>query len=88
MVQQLMDIIMAAPVPYVPNLDYLICNIIKFKSSPKILRIDITWAFRNVCIDSADALKLGIYHDDNYYINKSLALAAVMLRLYFKKLGM
>ena len=46
-------------------------------SKTKIMKIDIARTFRNVRIDLADVLKLGIYHDGIYYIDKSLASGAV-----------
>ena len=59
------------------------------------MKMDIARTFQNICIDSMDVLKLGICHDDKYYINKSLAFGVVhgtaifyrCDKCYFKNLG-
>ena len=68
-----------------PNLDYLIHDILQCEGDLKFMKIDIARAFRNVRIDPADALKLGICHKGKFYIDKSLAFGTVPAPLSFRE---
>ena len=71
-----------------PYLDYLIViqGIMHSEWELKIMKIDIARTFRNICIDSVDVLKLGICHEDKYYIDKSLAFGVVHGTAIYQKI--
>ena len=50
------------------------------------MKIDIARAFRNVRLDPADVMKLGICHEGENYINKSLAFGAVHGTAIFQRI--
>ena len=60
-----------------PSLDYLIRDILDCRGKPKLIKIDISRAFRNVPIDPGDALKLGMKFKEKFYLDRSLAFGAV-----------
>ena len=60
-----------------PSLDYLIQDILAFPRPPKLIKIDSARAFRNIRVDPADALKLGMSFDGKYYIDNLVAFGAV-----------
>ena len=69
-----------------PSLDYLIQDIINCPRNPRIMKIDIERAFRNVRLDPVDVMKLGICHEGKYYIDKSLAFGAVHGTAIFQRI--
>ena len=69
-----------------PSLDYLIQDIINCPRNPRIMKIEIERAFRNVHLDPADVMKLGICHEGKYYIDKSLAFGAVHGTAIFQRI--
>ena len=42
------------------------------------MKVDISRAFRNVMIDPRDAIKCGIQHKNNIFIDKAMVFGAVM----------
>ena len=46
--------------PTLPSLDYLIADIMECKERPKLVKVDIARAIRNVRVDPGDAIKLGV----------------------------
>ena len=60
-----------------PNLDGLIETLNSFGNNARLFKVDISRAFRNVIIDPADAIHLGLKLDNKYYIDQSLAFGAV-----------
>ena len=55
-----------------PTLDHIINALTAFRS-PLLAKIDISRAFRNIRVDPADALKLGIIWQNKYYLDISAA---------------
>ena len=58
-----------------PSLDYLIHDIMN-TDRPKLIKVDIARAFRNLRINPGDALKLWVHHNNAYFMDKSLAFGA------------
>ena len=58
-----------------PSLDYLLNDIMN-THNPRLIKVDIARAFRNICIDPGDALKICLSHNNRYYIDKSLVFGA------------
>ena len=70
-----------------PSLDYLIHDILKCTGKPKLMKIDISRAFRNVPIDPGDALKLGMNFEGKFYVDRSLAFGAVNGTAIFQRIS-
>ena len=68
-----------------PNLDALLLDILS-KDKPKLLKIDIAKAFRNVRIDPGDALKLTMCHEGKFYVDRSLSFGAVHGTAIFQRI--
>ena len=68
-----------------PNLDALLVEILS-KDKPKLLKIDIAKAFRNVRIDPGDALKLTMCHEGKFYVDRSLSFGAVHGTAIFQRI--
>ena len=68
-----------------PNFDSLLLDIIS-KKKPKIFKIDIAKAFRNVCIDPGDAVKLTMQHEGECYEDRSLAFGTVHGTAIFQRI--
>ena len=60
-----------------PSLDHLIHDILNCPGRPKLIKIDISRAFRNIRVDPGDAIKLGMHFGGKYYLDRSLAFGAV-----------
>ena len=60
-----------------PSLDGLLPILEELGADAHLWKIDISQAFRNVRIDSQDAIHLGIMWQNQYYIDKNLAFGAV-----------
>ena len=60
-----------------PSFDYLIGDILSCNDQPKLVKTDIAQAFWNVRVDPGDTLKLGLKHNDKYYIDASLVFGTV-----------
>ena len=52
-----------------PNLDGLVHTLNILGDSARLFKVDISRAFRNMKIDPADAIHLGIKWDNKYYID-------------------
>ena len=61
---------------YLPGLDNL-NSLRDLGQSARLFKVDISRAFRNIPVDPADAIHLGIKWNDNFYIDKHLAFGAV-----------
>ena len=59
------------------GLDNLLSSLRDLGQSARLFKGDISWAFRNVPMDPADAIHLGIKWQGKYYIDKHLAFGAV-----------
>ena len=51
-----------------PTLDNLLNDIIACNDDPKLIKLDIELAFRNVCIDPGDVMTLGLAFQGEFYI--------------------
>ena len=51
-----------------PTLDHVLSQILNLKN-PKLVKADISRAFRNVPLDPRDAVKCGIQHRGQFYID-------------------
>ena len=51
------------------------------------MKINIAWSFKNASIDLADTLKLDIYHNSCYYIDKSMAYGAIHGTAIFQRIS-
>ena len=60
-----------------PKLDDLVPTLMDLGDDTRLLKVDISRAFRNVCIDPADALHLGISWKGKYYLDNNLGFGAV-----------
>ena len=69
-----------------PNLDCLLGDILKCEQ-PKLIKVDIVCAFRNVRIDPGDSVKLAIQHQGKFYIDKSLAFGAANGTVIFQRIS-
>ena len=54
-----------------PSLDHVLHQALELRG-PRLIKVDISRAFRNIPIDRADALKCGIYHEGAYYLDMRL----------------
>ena len=68
------------------NLDGLVDTLNTLGNNARLFKVDISRAFRNVRIDPADAIHLGIKWDNKYYIDQSLAFGAVHGTAIFEKI--
>ena len=57
------------------------------KEQPKLVKVDIARAFRNVCVDPWDAVKLGIKYNGRYYLDMSLAFGAANGTAIFQRIS-
>ena len=69
-----------------PSLDSLVDTLNNLGDNARIFKVDISRAFRNVRIDPADAIHLGIKWDNKYYIDQSLAFGAVHGTAIFERI--
>ena len=60
-----------------PGLDNLLSTLRNLLDKALLFKIDISRAFHNIPVDTADAIHLGIKWDEKYYIDKHLAFGAV-----------
>ena len=51
------------------------------------MKVDISRAFRNIMIDPRDAIKCGIRHKGQYYIDKALVFGAIMGTKIFQRIS-
>ena len=69
-----------------PSLDYLIADIINRKD-PRLIKVDIARAFRNIPIDPGDALKLCLSHNDQFYVDRSLVFGVAHGTAIFQRVS-
>ena len=69
-----------------PNLDALVDTLNILGDNARLFKVDISRAFRNVRIDPADAIHLGIKWDNKYYIDQSLVFGAVHGTAIFERI--
>ena len=60
-----------------PTLDHLLQQALSL-NIPKLIKVDISRAFRNVPIDPRDAVKCGIKHEGKFYLDKFLVFGQLM----------
>ena len=60
-----------------PRLDHLIPILTALGQDARLMKVDISRAFRHVRVDPGDALHLGIQWRDQFYLDKNLAFGAV-----------
>ena len=59
-----------------PTIDHILNQIINTQN-PRLIKVDISRAFKNIPIDPRDAVKCGIQVGGSYYVDKSLVFGAV-----------
>ena len=69
-----------------PNLDVLIPHLERLGSHARLFKVDISRAFRNIRIDPADSLHLGIYWQDRFYLDRNLPFGAVHGTAIFQRI--
>ena len=47
-----------------------------------LFKVDVARAFRNLCVDPVDCIKLGIKWNGQYFIDKAIAFGGVTLHCY------
>ena len=70
-----------------PSLDHLISDLEKYGPDARLFKLDISRAFRNVRVDPADAIHLGVMWQNKYYIDKNLAFGAVHGTAIFERVS-
>ena len=69
-----------------PTLDHVLHQILSLQN-PRLMKADISWAFRNIPIDPRDAIKCGIKHMGQYYVDKRLVFGAVSGTMIFQRIS-
>ena len=69
-----------------PNLNCLLPELERLGSDARLFKIDISRAFRNVRLDPADAIHVGIKWRNKFYIDKNLAFGAVHGTAIFERI--
>ena len=70
-----------------PSLDNLVGTLQSLGIDARVFKVDISRAFRNVPIDPADAIHLGIKWQEKFYIDKNLAFGAVHGTAIFERIS-
>ena len=70
-----------------PSLDHLLPDLEKWGPDARLFKLDISRAFRNVRVDPANAIHLGIKWENSYYIDKNLAFGAVHGTAIFERIS-
>ena len=69
-----------------PRLEALIPTLVALGKDARLLKVDISRAFRNVRIDPGDALHLGICWKGKFFLDKNLAFGAVHGTAIFERI--
>ena len=69
-----------------PTLDHVLAQILELKQ-PKLIKVDVSRAFRNVPIDPRDAIKCGFQQDGSYFIDKCLVFGSVNGTFIFQRIS-
>ena len=69
-----------------PSLDHVLDQILHL-NNPKLVKADISRAFRNVPIDPRDAIKCGITFQNQFYVDKFLVFGAVNGTMIFQRIS-
>ena len=69
-----------------PTFDHVLHQVLNL-NNPRLIKADISRAFRNVPIDPRDAIKCGIQHQGAYYIDKRLVFGAVKGTMIFQRIS-
>ena len=69
-----------------PNLDSVLPQLEKLDQDACLFKVDISRTFRNVRIDPGDAVHLGIYWNNQFYLDKNLAFGAVHGTAIFQRM--
>ena len=70
-----------------PGLDNLISSLRDLGRSARVFKVNISRAFRNIPVDPADSIHLGIKWDNQFYIDKHLAFGAVHGTAIFERVS-
>ena len=70
-----------------PGLDNLLNSLQDLGQSAHLFKVDISRTFRNIPVNPADAIHLGIKWQDKYYIDKHLAFGAVHGTAIFERIS-
>ena len=70
-----------------PNLDSILPQLEAFGMDARLYKVDISRAFRNVPIDPADAIHLGIKWNYQFFVDKNLAFGAVHGTAIFQRIS-
>ena len=69
-----------------PNLDSLLPQLEQLDQNARLFKVDISRAFRNVCVDPGNAVHLGIYWNNHYFLDKNLAFGAIHGTAIFQRI--
>ena len=69
-----------------PTMDHIVDQILH-TNDPLLMKVDISLAFRNVMVDPRDAIKCGIQHNGQFFIDKALVFEAVMGTKIFQRIS-
>ena len=69
-----------------PALDHVLHQILQLEN-PRLIKADISRAFRNVPIDPRDAIKCGIQHEEAFYVDRRLVFGAVNGTMIFQRIS-
>ena len=69
-----------------PNLDTLLPQLEHLDQDACLYKVDISRAFRNVRVDPGDAVHLGIYWNNHYFLDKNLAFGAIHGTAIFQRI--
>ena len=69
-----------------PNLESLLPQSEHLDQDARLYKVDISRAFRNVRMDPGDAVHLGIYWNNHYFLDKNLAFGAIHGTAIFQRI--
>ena len=69
-----------------PNLDSLLPQLECLDQDARLFKVDISRAFRNVRVDPGDAVHLGMYWNNQYFLDKNLAFGAIHGTAIFQRI--
>ena len=69
-----------------PRLEALIPTLVALGKDARLLKVDISWAFRNVRIDLGDTLHLRICWKGKFFLDKNVAFGAVHGTAIFERI--
>ena len=69
-----------------PTLDHVLDQVLQLRE-PRLIKVDVSRAFRNVPIDPRDAIKCGFQESGEYYVDKCLVFRAVNGTFIFQRIS-